>query len=198
MRTLLRKAQIEERERERQRPVAPPFSSHRRRSSAQISHHRPFGPRCLLRRCQRNPLLQPSNIVGLKFGWTGQRLGWTGKRSGWTSATPDDVVFLGGRGGVARSWEREHDLEQYGNVVECYRAGEPNKLAGKARNIDRIVCRWQNVRERGQPARYMCRQGTSSVATQDVAPTCTHLTSLARTSSSRQLAMGGTLRRWSE
>ena len=81
-------------------------------------------------------------------------------------------------------------------MVERHRAGEPNKLT-KTRNAERIVCRWQNDRKRGQPARYMCRQGTSSVATQDVAPTCAHLTALARTFSSRQLAMGGNLRRCS-
>ena len=71
-----------------------------------------------------------------------------------------------------------------------------SKSAGKTRNTEHIVCRWQNDRKRGQPARYMCRQGTSSVVTQDVAPTCAHLTALARTFSSRQLAMGGNLRRW--
>ena len=31
--------------------------------------------------------------------------------------------------GVARSWETEQVLEEYGNVVEHYRTGEPNKLA---------------------------------------------------------------------
>ena len=41
--------------------------------------------------------------------------------------------------GVARSWETEQVLEQYGNVVVPYRAAEPNKLAGKTRNIERIV-----------------------------------------------------------
>ena len=74
------------------------------------------------------------------------------------------------------SWETEQDLEQYGNVVEHYWADEPSKLAEKTRNIERIVCRWQNDRKRGQPATYMCRHGTSLVATQDVAPTCTQPT----------------------
>ena len=39
------------------------------------------------------------NIVGLKFGWTGQRLRWTGKRFEWTGGNPDDVVFVRGGGG---------------------------------------------------------------------------------------------------
>ena len=64
-----------------------------------------------------------------------------------------------------------------------------SKSAGKTRNTERLVCRWQNDRKRGQPAKYMFRRGTSSVATQDVAPTCAHLTALARTFSSRQLAI---------
>ena len=42
-----------------------PLTSRRRRSSAQASPDRPFGPRCLLSRCQRNSPLKPSNIVGL-------------------------------------------------------------------------------------------------------------------------------------
>ena len=33
-----------------------------------------------------------------------------------------------------------------------------SKSAGKTRNTERIVCRWQNDRKRGQPARYMCHQ----------------------------------------
>ena len=67
---------------------------------------------------------------------------------------------------------------------------------GEGSSIERIVCRWQNGRKCGQPARYMCRQDTGSAATQDSAPTCTHLTALTRTFFSRQLAIGGNLRRW--
>ena len=37
-----------------------------------------------------------------------------------------------------------------------------SKLAAKTRNIERIVCRWQNGRKCGQPARYICRQGKLS------------------------------------
>ena len=55
-----------------------------------------------------------------------------------------------------------------------------SKSVGKTRNTERFVCRWQNYRKRGQPARYMCRQDTSSSATQGAAPTCTHRTSLAQ------------------
>ena len=62
------------------------------------------------------------------------------------------------------SWETEQDLEQYGNVVERYIGRvSRSKSVGKTRNIERIVCRWQNGRKRGQPAMY------------------THLTSLAHT-----------------
>ena len=124
------------------------------------------------------------------------RVDWTNALGGLT-VTPDDI-FRGEGEGVARSSETQQDLEEYGNVVVRYRAGKPNKLAGKTRNTERVACRWQNGRKRGQSARYMCRQGTSSVATHDVVPTCTHLTSLTRTFSSRQLAMGGNLRRWSD
>ena len=48
-------------------------------------------------------------------------------------------------------------------VERCW-AGEPKKLVGKTRNIERIVCKWQNGRKRGQPARYLRRQGASSVS----------------------------------
>ena len=91
------RTQIEERQRQRRhpRPVAPPSSSHRRRSSAQVSPDRPLRPRCLLRRRQQNSPLKSSNVVGLKFGWTGQHLGWTGA---------DDVFFVGG-GSSARAQE---------------------------------------------------------------------------------------------
>ena len=40
---------------------------------------------------------QTSNIVGLKFGWTGQRLRWTVKRFGWTGGNPRQC-FLRERG----------------------------------------------------------------------------------------------------
>ena len=94
---------IEERERERRRPVAPPSPSHRRRCSAQISPDRPLGPRCLLRRCQRKSPGTTSNIVGLKLGWTGHRLWWTDKRFWWTGDNPDDACFRGGGGRSARA-----------------------------------------------------------------------------------------------
>ena len=62
-------------------------------------------------------------------------------------------------------WETEQGLEQYSNVVESYGRVSRSKLVGKTRDIERVVCRWQNDCKRGQPARYKCRQGTSSVAT---------------------------------
>ena len=88
------KHQIEERKRERPRPVAPPSSSHRRRYSARYGLTDPLGPRCLLRRCQRNSPVTTSNIVGLKLGWTGHRLWRTGKRFGWTGANPRRCFFF--------------------------------------------------------------------------------------------------------
>ena len=96
-------AQIEERERERRRPVATPSPSYHRRPSAQISPDRPFGPRCLLRRCQRSSPVITSNIVGLKFRWTGHRLWWAGKRFGWTGDNPRRCFSRGGGGGSARA-----------------------------------------------------------------------------------------------
>ena len=96
-------AQIEERKRERRRSVAPPSPSHRRRSPAQVSPDRPLGPRCLLRRHQRNLPFKTSNIVGLKFGGTGHRLGWTGKRFGWTCDNPRQCFFRRGGGSSARA-----------------------------------------------------------------------------------------------
>ena len=96
------------------------------------------------------------------------------------------------------SRETEQDLEQYGNgnVVERSGAGEPKQVRRENEKYRAYRVQMANDRKRGQPARYMGRQGTSSVATQDVPPTCAHLTALARTFSSRQLAMGGNLRRW--
>ena len=92
------------------------------------------------------------------------------------------------------SWETKQDLEQYGNVVEHYWAGELKQVGGEKHEISSASCAdGKNGRKCGQPARYICRQGTSSVATQDAAPTCTHLTSLARAFFSRQLAMDGNL-----
>ena len=97
--TFYAEAQIKERERERRRPVAPPSPSYRRKSSAQISPDRSLGPRCLLRRCQRNSPVTTSNIVGLKLGWTDHRLWRAGKRFGWTGDNPRRCFFRwGGRG----------------------------------------------------------------------------------------------------
>ena len=51
-----------------------------------------------LRTCQRNSPVRTSNIVGLKFGWTGHLLGWTGKRFGWTGDNPRRCFFFHGGG----------------------------------------------------------------------------------------------------
>ena len=61
-------------------------------------------------RCQRNSPLKTSNIIGLKFGWTGQRLGWTGKRFGWTGDNSHQCFFREGGKGVARA-------QKYGQQV---------------------------------------------------------------------------------
>ena len=94
----------------RRRPVPPPSSNHRRRPSAQESPDQPFGPRCLLRRCQRNSSLKTSNIVGLKFGSTGQRLEWTGKRFGWTGGNPRRRLSVGGERSSARAQKDDQQV----------------------------------------------------------------------------------------
>ena len=104
-------------ERQRRRPVATPFSGYRRRPSVQVSPDRPFGPRYLLRRCQRNSPLKPSNIVGLKFGWTGRRFGWTGHRFGWTNGDSRRCSFRGG-GRRSAFLKTAQGLQLFGNMLE--------------------------------------------------------------------------------
>ena len=96
------------------------------------------------------------------------------------------------------SWETEQDLEQYGNVVERYWAGNPKQVGGEnAKYRAYRVPMTQRSQARSAGNVYV-QLGPSSAATQGAAPTCTHLTSLARVFSLRQLAMGGNLRRWSD
>ena len=73
------------------------------------------------------------------LGGLANALGELTNALGGLMATPDDVFSWRGEG-VARSWKTEQDLELCGNEVERHRVGEPNKLAEKTRNIERIVC----------------------------------------------------------
>ena len=123
-------------ERQRRRPVATPFSGHRRRPSVQVSPDRPFGPRYLLRRCQRNSPLEPSNIVRLKFGWTGRRFGWTGYRFGWTNGDPRRCSFRGGgrEKRVSENSARFGAIRQYVETRE-YMSTEGSVLAVGCRSL---------------------------------------------------------------
>ena len=95
-------------------------------------------------------------------------------------------------------WETEQDLEQYGNVVERYWAGE-SKQVGEENAKYRVYRVQMAKRSQARSAgKVYVPPGQSSAATQGAAPTCTHLASLARRFSSRQLAMGGNLRRCSD
>ena len=96
------------------------------------------------------------------------------------------------------SWETEQDLEQYGNVVERNWAGNPEQVGGE--NAKYRVYRVQMAKrsQARSAGNVYVPLGPRSAATQGAAPTCAHLTSLARIFSSRQLAMGGNLRKWSD
>ena len=94
------------------------------------------------------------------------------------------------------SWETEQDLEQYGNVVERYWAGKPKQVGGENAKYRAYRLQMAKRSQARSAGKVYVPPGHSSVATQNVAPTCAHLTALARTFSSRQLATGGNLRRW--
>ena len=96
------------------------------------------------------------------------------------------------------SWETKQDLEQYVNVMEQYWVGEPKQIGrenAKCRVYRVQMAKRSQARSTGK---VYVPPGPSSAATQDSAPTCTRMTSLTRTFSSRQVAMGGNLRRWSD
>ena len=95
------KAQIEERKRERRRPVAPTSSSHRRRSPAQVSRDRPFGPRCHFVGASG---IYPSNLrtsSDSSLGGLANALSGLENALGGLTATPDDVFSWVGGGGSA-------------------------------------------------------------------------------------------------
>ena len=53
------------------------------------------------------------------------------------------------------SWETGQDLEQYGNVVERYWAGEPKQVGGENAKYQAYRVQMAKDRKRGQPARYV-------------------------------------------
>ena len=90
---------IEERKRERRRPVAPPSSSHRRRYSARYGLTDPSDLDVYFVGASG---IHPSRLrtsSDSSFGWTGHRLWRTGKRFGWTGANPRRCFFFSWGGG---------------------------------------------------------------------------------------------------